>query len=140
MEEARAHSLRLREYEEGPAAAEQRYDAARAAEAADFAAVAHGARDEDGDDDAASSASSEDLVAEEPSEPTDEDVAQIAGLFGKAERLKEEGNESFKAACAASTDSERRDLAADAAIYYLDVLDTVYLAERVRSTPEMFRS
>ena len=50
--------------------------------------------------------------------------------------LKRSGNESFLTCCATADDARRRDLAADAAIFYLDVLDVLHTAEQVPATPD----
>ena len=57
-------------------------------------------------------------------------------MWHQAEVLKRSGNESFLTCCAAADDARRRDLAADAAIFYLDVLDVLHTAEQVPATPD----
>jgi tetratricopeptide (TPR) repeat protein len=141
MEEARREGARLKELMENPKAAAE-YDARLAAETVEAAALAHGATAAadggggggDDDDD------SDDDLVEKAGEATEEDRRRVDEFLRKAEVLKLAGNGAFLKCCKADDAVRRRDLAADAAIYYLDVLDVVAAAERVRMTEDQRRA
>jgi tetratricopeptide (TPR) repeat protein len=128
MAEAKREGAKLQEFLKNPQAMRD-HDARLAADAAEAAAVAHGTTS-DGD------SSDDDLVEPPKTAPTAEDTARVDALIHQAEVLKRSGNESFLTCCAAADDARRRDLAADAAIFYLDVLDVLQTAEQVPATPD----
>ena len=128
MAEAKREGAKLQEFLKNPQAMRD-HDARLAADAAEAAAVAHGTTS-DGD------SSDDDLVEPPKTAPTAEDTARVDALIHQAEVLKRSGNERFLTCCAATDDARRRDLAADAAIFYLDVLDVLHTAEQVPATPD----
>ena len=128
MAEAKREGAKLQEFLKNPQAMRD-HDARLAADAAEAAAVAHGTTS-DGD------SSDDDLVEPPKTAPTAEDTARVDALIHQAEVLKRSGNESFLTCCATADDARRRDLAADAAIFYLDVLDVLHTAEQVPATPD----
>jgi hypothetical protein len=106
--------------------AEADHDARRAADAARAAREAHGTvSDED-----------EDIVQTSSPDATHAECLAAAECLHRCEMLKKEGNAAFKACCVELDEAKARDVAMDAAIYYLDVLDAIYLAEQRPMAPD----
>ena len=83
-------------------------------------------------EDAAAEAGAAEFASATP--PTDEEAEAVDAHLRRCEVLKAEGNEAFREACRESDKSKSQSLAADAAIYYLDVLDCAFLAEQLPMT------
>ena len=105
------------------------YDARVAADVARAAAAAHGTVSDDDDDDDGGEKPAE-------AEATRADCLKAAECLHRCELLKQEGNAAFRAACAEQDEHKAREVAFDAAIYYLDVLDAIYVAEQRPMAPD----
>ena len=120
--------VKLDEARLNPNAARE-YDARVAADVARAAAAAHGTVSDDDDDDD---------EKEKPAEAAAKraDCLKAAECLHRCELLKKEGNAAFRAACAEQDEHKAREVAFDAAIYYLDVLDAIYVAEQRPMAPD----
>ena len=120
--------VKLDEARLNPNAARE-YDARVAADVARAAAAAHGTVSDDDDDDDGGEKPAE-------AEATRADCLKAAECLHRCELLKQEGNAAFRAACAEQDEHKAREVAFDAAIYYLDVLDAIYVAEQRPMAPD----
>ena len=120
--------VKLDEARLNPNAARE-YDARVAADVARAAAAAHGTVSDDDDDDDGGEKPAE-------AEATRADCLKAAEVLHRCELLKQEGNAAFRAACAEQDEHKAREVAFDAAIYYLDVLDAIYVAEQRPMAPD----